>query len=280
MRTRRRLEVWAAALHVGLATLPREPILGLKRAILPVSYWRAAEFAYALDRLALPPGSFLLDLGSPKDLAAILARERRYRIVATDILDQAVELSRRYATAQGLDGDGAGRVQSVRQDGRGLDYPDHTFDAAFSISVLEHIPHAGDSAAVRELMRVVKPGGLVVGTVPYDRRYRETFVEGAVYERQAIAGEKLFFERHYDGPSLRDRLLEASGAELIDLEIWGERAVRTERLLTRAGRIRDLFAPFEALLSICFLDRLETEESGHPMAAFFTLRKTRQWVRG
>ena len=273
MRTRRRLEAWAAGLHVGLATLRREPLLGLKRVILPVSYWRTAEFAYVMDRLALPRGSFLLDLGSPKDLAAILARERGYRVVATDILDQAVGLSRRYAAAQGLDGDGPGRIRSERQDGRRLDYPDDTFDAAFSISVLEHIPDTGDGDAIRELVRVVKPGGLVVGTVPYNRRYRETFVEGSVYERQAIAGEKLFFERHYDSASLRGRLFDVSGSELIDLEIWGERVVRTERLLARMGRIRDLLAPLEPLLSICFLHRLGSGEAKNPMAAFFTVRK-------
>jgi hypothetical protein len=77
-----------------------------------------------------------------------------------------------------------------------------------------------------------------------------------VYERQAVAGEKLFFERYYDPASRRDRLLKALGLELVDAEIWGERNVWTDRFLTRAGRMRDLFAPLEPLLSICFLHRL------------------------
>src|SRR5258706_14203485 len=116
----------------------------------------------------------------------MLARHRGYEVVATDILPEAIVLSRRYATAQGLDGEGPGRVHSELQDGRALTYPDGYFDAAYSVSVLEHIPDGGDSAAISELIRVTRPGGVVVVTVPYDRAYRETFVEGPVYERQPI----------------------------------------------------------------------------------------------
>jgi hypothetical protein len=94
-----------------------------------------------------------------------------------------------------------------------------------------------------------------------------------VYERQAVAGEKLFFERYYDPASRRDRLLKALGLELVDAEIWGERNVWTDRFLTRAGRMRDLFAPLEPLLSIRFLHRLGSEQAQAPMPAFFTLRK-------
>ena len=63
-------------------------------------------------------------------------------------------------------------VPSEVQDGRKLSYPDDSFDAAFSVSVIEHIPDQGDTAAVRELLRVVKPGGVVIITTPYDTAYR------------------------------------------------------------------------------------------------------------
>lgn len=43
-----------------------------------------------------------------------------------------------------------------------LDFPDNTFDVAFSISSLEHTPNP--RIAIRELCRVVKPGGLVLLT--------------------------------------------------------------------------------------------------------------------
>src|SRR5207249_5625146 len=156
----RPLDIWAAGVGVGLRTLRREPILGLKRLALPVSYWRSVEFAYVWRQLTAPVGARILDLGSPKDLAAMLARRRGYHVVATDILPEAIESSRRYAGAQGLDGRGQGRVHSEVQDGRALTYADASFDAAFSVSVLEHIPDDGDTAAIGELLRVVRPGGM------------------------------------------------------------------------------------------------------------------------
>lgn len=240
---------------------------------MPVSYWRAAEFAYVWSQLTPPPGARILDIGSPKDLAAMLARHRRYEIVATDILPEAITLSHRYACAQGLEGRGPGRVHSEVQDGRALPYDDGSFDAAYSVSVLEHIPDNGDSLAIRELIRVVRPGGVVVVTVPFDRRYRETFVTGPVYERRPLASEPIFFERHYDRDALMQRLISTEAAELADWRLWGEGAFRMERVLKGLGRMRLLMFPLEALFSAALLREVEPDGPGHPMAAFFTLQR-------
>jgi SAM-dependent methyltransferase len=276
----RPLDVWAAGMGVALRTLRREPVLGLKRLALPVSYWRSAEFGYVWRQLTAPDGARVLDVGSPKDLAAMLARRRGYEMVATDILPDAVDSSRRYARAQGLDGRGAGRVHSEAQDGRALTYPDASFDAAFSVSVLEHIPDDGDSIALRELLRVVRPGGLVIVTVPYDRRYRETFVAGPVYERAPVAAEPVFFERHYDANTLLARLHPSDLCEVMDVSLWGEGAIRMEALLDRLGPLRLPLSPLEAFFSTALLRRVDGVQGGHPMAAFLTLRRWARGVRG
>jgi len=268
-----RLGMWVAGLGIGLRCLPREPALGLKRLALPVGYWRAAEFAYVWRHLSELPGARILDLGSPKDLAAILTRHRGCEVVAVDILPEAVALSQRYADAQGLDGTGPGKVKSEVQDGRALSYPDGFFDAAFSVSVLEHIPDRGDTAAIQELVRVVKRGGLVVVTTPYDRIYRESFAQHDVYERKQIGSQPVFFERHYDDAALAERLLGPAGAAVQDLEFWGEPWVRVEALLERVGPLRWVLSPLEPLLSVAFLERVEHEGKARPMAAFLTLRK-------
>lgn len=265
--------MWTEGLRIGAACLPTEPVLGIKRLLLPASYWRVAEFAYVWRRLAGCRGARVLDLGSPKDLSAILARSLGCAVTAVDILPHAIALSQRHARAQGLDGRGVGKITSEVQDGRTLSYPDNTFDAAYSVSVLEHIPDRGDTAAMQELVRVVKPGGLVVVTTPYDRAYRETFVEESVYERQQVASEPVFFERHYDEAALAERLLDPITAELVDRETWGESGVRMESLLSRSGRLRLFLSPLEAGLSGLFLHRLGPNRTGHPMAAFFAVRK-------
>ena len=273
MTTREPLGVWLAGLEIGLRSLRHEPALGLKRIGLPVSYWRSREFPYVWRQLECSRGSRVLDLGSPKDLAYMLARRRAYEMVSTDILSQEVDLSRRYAGAQGLAGKGPGKVWSEVQDGRSLSYPSESFDAAYSVSVLEHIPNGGDSAALRELVRVVKPGGTVVVTTPYDQRYRETFVNRAVYERRQVGSDPVFFERHYDDRALAERLFGAVAADVAQLEYWGERRVRVERLLTMLGRLRLAVLPMEALLAAIFLRQVESPTVGHRMAVFFTLRK-------
>ena len=265
--------MWAAGVRIGLSALRKESVLGLKRLALPVSYWRTAEFAYVWRHLEYPPEARILDLGSPKDLAAFLARYKGYEVVATDILPEAIALSQRYATAQGLAGNGPGKVSSEVQDGRSLTYPNDSFDAAFSVSVLEHIPDRGDSEAMRELVRVVKPGGVVVATIPYDKQYRETFVNRSVYERVQQGGKPVFYERHYDDATLTERLLCSTRTEIADLEYWGEGTIRMEKLMTRLGPAQLFLSPIEPFLSAAFLRRVNAGVAGHPMAVFFTLRK-------
>ena len=53
---------------------------------------------------------------------------------------------------------------AVNGDGTRLPFPDATFDRIICSEVLEHIPD--DVAALRELRRVLKPGGTLAATVP------------------------------------------------------------------------------------------------------------------
>ena len=269
----RAFSLWKTGVRTGLSSIKRDPILGLKRLVLPVSYWRTAEFSYVWEQLAPVAKMRVLDLGSPKELALFLARDVGCEVVAVDILESAIEVSRRYAIATGCDGSGPGRVRSEVQDGRSLPYADNSFDAAFSVSVLEHIPDDGDSLAMRELVRVVRPGGVIVVTTPFDLRHRDTFVERTVYERSSVTGESVFFERHYDHQTLRARLLDAPGTRVEDLQLWGERGIGAERLMARLGRARALFSPVEAFLASGVLHRVNGSGPTKPKAAFFTLRK-------
>ncbi len=268
----RSASAWAGGIRIGLRSIRREPLLGLKRLILPASYWRYAEFRFALQWLPSQAGVRIFDLGSPKDLALMLAADRHAEVVATDILESATSLAERYARAQGIHGSGAGRVHTEQQDGRKLRYESDSFDAAVSISVLEHIPADGDSIAIRELARVTKPGGLIVITVPYDERYRETFVRRGVYERSSDAGQPVFYERHYDRESLERRLIEPSAAKAVALELWGEGSLPMERVLSALGPVRTILSPLEAVLSRHALRRIDGGE-GRAMAAFLALQK-------
>ena len=88
---------------------------------------------------------------------------------------------------------GISNIVPVRGDARELPYPDNCFDAAYLNFVLGEIPD-GD-AALRELRRILKPGGrLVVGeafTDPHMVRF------GVLRTRAEAAG--LEFERRLGG---------------------------------------------------------------------------------
>ena len=72
-------------------------------------------------------------------------------------------------------------------DARALPYPDSTFDAAYLVGVLGEIPD--EAAALRELRRVLRPGGrLVVGEVAFD----PDLVRFGVLERRADAAAFTF----------------------------------------------------------------------------------------
>ena len=214
----------------------------------------------------------VLDLGSPKDLAVVLVRRHGCGVVAVDILEEAVALSRRYAAAQGMDGEGPGRIDSRVADGRELPFPDEAFDAAFSVSVLEHIPDGGDTTAIRELARTLPSGrdtrdhgALRTGGV----RYLE---QGRVFERDSIDGAPVFYQRHYDHGTLWPRLLEPSDLLVERLKIWGETHARWERLLVRSRRARAILSPLQPAMSILSLDPVPPA-SPRAMAAFVLLRK-------
>lgn len=55
-----------------------------------------------------------------------------------------------------------------KANARELPYPDETFDKVFSFSALEHFDGDEDIECIREIYRVLKPGGLFAGTVDYN----------------------------------------------------------------------------------------------------------------
>jgi ubiquinone/menaquinone biosynthesis C-methylase UbiE len=77
-----------------------------------------------------------------------------------DVLDRQQEMLdhvARRAEARGI-----GNIHATRGDAQVLPYPDDTFDAAYLVAVLGEVPD--QDAALRELARVLRPGGrLAVG---------------------------------------------------------------------------------------------------------------------
>jgi ubiquinone/menaquinone biosynthesis C-methylase UbiE len=252
-----------------------DPSMGLRRLLLPVSYWRQVEFAYVWKQLRDCTGARVLDVGSPKELAFCLARRMNMDVSAIDILDSEISRAARYRPVRRGGTFTKGDVSLSVQDARQLEFDDNSFDALFSVSVVEHIPGEGDSQAIDEFIRVVKPGGLIVITTPFASEARDTFVHEDVYERARRGSEPVFYERHYDQETLRTRLTSRAGATLSDVELWGEGFVRGEHLLRRMGGLRTALSPLEPALAAVCLRRLPSTAARNAMAVFLTLRVTK-----
>jgi SAM-dependent methyltransferase len=84
-------------------------------------------------------------------------------------------------------------------DATRMDFADAAFDAVACVSTIEHISDDGDIPAIREIARVLKPGGRAFISVPYAQEYKEGRTHGGA------------FERMYDPAALRTRLVEPSG---------------------------------------------------------------------
>jgi SAM-dependent methyltransferase len=181
------------------------------------------EFAVTLRGLKLPPKGRVLDIGSPKMLFLWLASHTSLTIHATDIIESFIEPTGGLLSRLGLSEAVGVRLYLERQDARNLTYPDELFDAVYSVSVVEHIPEEGDSTALREIGRVLRPGGRASLTVPFAAgSYRETWVRRDVFERRRRPGERIFSQRRYDAEALEQRLVQPSGLRLESLTYFGE----------------------------------------------------------
>jgi SAM-dependent methyltransferase len=164
---------------------------------------------------AIPPGSRILDAG---------AGECQYRRFCTH-LDY---VSQDFAQYEG--GEGHGGLQTGTWDTSKIDIvsditeipvPSGSFDAVMCVEVLEHVPDP--VRAVRELVRLLRPGGTLVITAPFN-----SLTHFAPYHF-ATGFNRYFYEK----------LLDEEGCEILELSWNGnyfEGLAQELRRLDSVGR--------------------------------------------
>jgi ubiquinone/menaquinone biosynthesis C-methylase UbiE len=145
-----------------------------------------------LELLAPKPGERLLEIGPGTgyyslDVARAVAPDGRLAIL--DLQQAMLDESRSRAQAAGIT-----NIDPTHGDARSLPFPDNSFDGAFLVATLGEIPD--QNAALRELHRILKPGGpLVVGEGQPDPH----MVRPPDLQQRATAAGFLF-DRHVGGP--------------------------------------------------------------------------------
>ncbi len=205
----------------------------------PEYYFLGETIARALAGADPSREAKVLDVSSPKCFGLYLAYHFPVEAHLTDLYEPAFRQADQLWT--GVKHKARGSVEFCRQDARGLSYPDNSFDIVFSMSVVEHIEGSeGDSRAIREMARVLRPGGILAVSVPFGERYQEQEIVGvrAAADRMKD-GKPYFFQRIYSRRAVENRILAAAPSLRLQSSVSIARRFWTlQRLQARLGTLR------------------------------------------
>jgi SAM-dependent methyltransferase len=118
------------------------------------SVLKQAKYYRVLELLEDPTGKTNLDIGADNGVISYLLRQQGGRWHSADLDPRAVASIRQLVGAD-----------VCQLDGGPTPFPAGTFDQIVIVDFLEHIPD--DAGFVRELERILKPGGQVIINVPH-----------------------------------------------------------------------------------------------------------------
>lgn len=191
----------------------------------PMNYARIMELPLTLFFLQAAKKDAILDVSSPKLLSMYLALNGYDKVVAADLEDYFVSDFETFKKHVKLS------VQTAVFDAaKEIPYPDAHFDKIFSVSVLEHIPDDGDILALREILRVLKPSGSLIITLPVFTHYVEEWISSENYWK-SVQNEKgkIFFQRRYDQSTLLKNFT-TQGATIDEMLLIAEKPIDQPRI--------------------------------------------------
>ncbi len=164
-----------------------------------------------VDKLALPTGSRILEIGCGAGSTAVELARRGHWVEAVDVVPSMIEMTRQSATAAQV----GHRLRTRLAAAERLPYPDRTFDLVLAIGLLPWLRLPGE--ALLEMARVLRPNAPLIVTA--DNRWRlQRFLDPLGFARRLVgrvlrrAGvlRKAALAR-LDSPPEIDRLLSACG---------------------------------------------------------------------
>jgi SAM-dependent methyltransferase len=192
--------------------------LASRRTTLPCPFWLAwlveAENPFAkdynsrsiLERLDLQPGMRVVDAGcGPGRVTIPLARAvgTEGMVVAIDLQPRMLQRAKKKAEAAGLTNI---RFEQASIEGGVLE--SNLYDRVLLVTVLGEIPDR--RAALREIYRALKPGGILsVTEIVFDPHFQSRtsilkLASGVGFRQKAFFGNRFVFTLHLEKPAGRD----------------------------------------------------------------------------
>jgi SAM-dependent methyltransferase len=233
-------------------------------------FCRNFEYPLVYTRLELHKGHTVLDVGSGESgIFPLFLNRHGISVTAVDTKKEfykGMHAFKEMAKAQPnlfL----PGKLASSVADSRYLPFRSGSFARVCNIGSIEHVRGDGDTQTMREMVRVLKPGGLLVISVPFGKRYVE--LEDSPYSH--------YFMRWYDAASIQKRLIEPSGLSVKSVDYFGSRgAIDFYKFWdARSPLFKNSFHFLMPLFTALVIKRMKPEDSSRAAGICITLEKAR-----
>jgi SAM-dependent methyltransferase len=175
-----------------------------------------AKAAIRLWTEYLPTDGVILEAGSGLSAAVITLRRMGYNVMGLDYAENALRMSRDYDPTLPL----------LVGDVHALPHPENALSGYLSFGVLEHFEH-GMTPALKEAFRVLRPGGVMVLTIPYPNVVYRLIEWRRRQAHQSVLNDDHFYESRYTRDALCKNVTDV-GFELLEVvpgshayTLWG-----------------------------------------------------------
>lgn len=177
---------------------------------------RELEYAWSLGQLDRTPGARTLDVGSYKTWVPRYLSESGLDVISLDIDPEAIEHQKRESAQSSKP------FQVLFADSTKIPLPDRSLDQILAISTVEHFDGVGDTIAMREFHRLLRPGGLVILTFPYDHYW--THLDTGLRPGGGL-------QRYYTMDAAVTRLVQPPLFEIVAIEFIGGKMVEIGKFI-------------------------------------------------
>lgn len=138
-------------------------------------------FEYWFVYNSVPKSGKLLDLGCGMSMLPKALMEKGLQVVAVEIDPKAVDFQK-----------GLG-INAIKIKDEKLPFNDESFDIVTAVSAIEHFED--DGTTVAEILRVLKPGGLFIVTLPVGLKHVKNRFAGKNHPLTRNYSEKTYYEK-------------------------------------------------------------------------------------